>query len=327
MFVCLRCGQSTGLPTCERCGYGFEMVDGVYQLTADPSANLSGNGVRYIGYDAIGEYYHGRGWTDAPCDPVEMADGRMIADLTERGVVLDLGSGGGNHAVPAALCGCTVVAGDIAQVLLKLLLRKAAANGVPSDRLLPCRMNALSVPMSDASIDGVLLNSVLHLISEPERVLSQVHRVLKPGGKLIMLVHSEGIRPEEEPALEAQNRLYGDRQADLYRRYWVILDGMGVKPTPRRQDFDQIGACKVAFASHAQSTAELPARQVVKLSDYFLYRMGGKGYSEQQGVPDPLHQQAFSRVLDEFREKYGPDFAETAHVSTVIRVACHAFTK
>ena len=162
MFVCLRCGQSTGLPTCERCGYGFEMVDGVYQLTSDPSANLSGNGVRYIGYDAIGEYYHGRGWTEAPCDPVEMAGGRMIADLTARGVLLDLGSGGGTHTVPAALCGCTLVAGDISQVMLKLLLRKAAANSVHSNRLLPCRMNALSVPMTDASVDGALLNNVLH---------------------------------------------------------------------------------------------------------------------------------------------------------------------
>ena len=55
MFVCARCRHSTPLPTCERCGFAFEMVDGMYQLTADANANLSEDGVRYIGCDAVGE--------------------------------------------------------------------------------------------------------------------------------------------------------------------------------------------------------------------------------------------------------------------------------
>lgn len=33
MFTCLQCGKFTSLPTCQHCGYAFETVDGVYQLT------------------------------------------------------------------------------------------------------------------------------------------------------------------------------------------------------------------------------------------------------------------------------------------------------
>ncbi len=46
-------------------------------------------------------------------------------------------------------------------------------------------MNALEIPLTDNSIDTVVANSVLHLISNPEKVISEIYRVLKKGGKFI----------------------------------------------------------------------------------------------------------------------------------------------
>ena len=233
MFRCLGCGQFTALPQCVHCGYTFEVIDGVYQLTHDPSTNQDDSlGIKYIGYDRVGTYYHGPSWVDAECDARSLVVGEKIAELIGRGTLLDLGCGDGAHAVPAALHGCRVIAGDISNRMLGLLLKKAERNNVPPARITPCRLNALSIPVAEASVDGVVLNSVLHLISEPERVIDEVYRVLKPGGALMMEVNSSGVPDERQREIEERNREYTERENEFHRRYWEILEDMGVCQDP-----------------------------------------------------------------------------------------------
>ncbi len=47
-----------------------------------------------------------------------------------------------------------------------------------------------SMPLADASIDVVLITQVLEHIPEPIAVISEIHRVLKPGGTLLLSVPS-----------------------------------------------------------------------------------------------------------------------------------------
>jgi SAM-dependent methyltransferase len=42
------------------------------------------------------------------------------------------------------------------------------------------------IPVDDASFDGVLLTQVLEHVPEPARVLAELHRVLRPGGRLYL---------------------------------------------------------------------------------------------------------------------------------------------
>ena len=359
MFMCLHCGRFTALPTCQHCGSAFEIVDGVYQLTRDPNLNLDdGHGAKYIGYDRVGAYYYDKGYPGAVCKPADMVLAKKMAELIGAGVLLDVGCGGGTYAVPAALHGCTVIAGDISQVMLELMLRKAAANGVPAGCVIPCRMNALTIPLADASVDGVLASTMLHLISDPMRVIAEIRRVLKPGGKLMLTTNSPGANasaraqaapapapraaaqgddaaragatPQADaapqsgaagqaapasqqpgppaPAAMAVNREYTRRENEFHKRYWKFLNEVGVSSAHQSWSFDQYAACEAVFGNMVHLHIPFKAPITWTLSDGFLYRMGGKGFSRQQSIPDDLHAQVFARVLAEFTEAYGPDF-------------------
>jgi SAM-dependent methyltransferase len=117
MFRCLICHRFSSLPRCVHCGSIYETSNGIYQLTRDPNLNLDDTkGVKYLGYDRVGSYYGEKKWIN--CSPTNMLIGGKMAELTHRGMLLDLGCGYGTYSVPAALHGCTVIAGDISGVML-----------------------------------------------------------------------------------------------------------------------------------------------------------------------------------------------------------------
>ena len=326
VFTCLRCGGSTPLPRCRNCQCDFETVDGIYQLTDDPDTNLDADrGATYIGYERVGTYFHGRDWAESPCNPGSLALGAQVSELIAGGTLLDVGCGGGNHAVPAALHGCTVIAGDISNVMLRLLLQKAATNGADPARILACRFNALCLPLPEASVEGATLNNLLHLISEPERVIAEMHRVLQPGGKLIVQV------PTYEDARNAdRNAEYVRREMEFHRRYWELLKAQGITPAHRNWRFDQsaqFAAFEAVFGPGVRVEVEFSERQVRTMADYFLYRMGGKGFSAQQGVPEDAHAAAFARVVEGFRQQYGPDFGDLTCEIVTDGLALQVFEK
>ncbi|MFI0410444.1 class I SAM-dependent methyltransferase [Actinomadura sp. 3N508] len=95
--------------------------------------------------------------------------------------VLDLGCGGGRDARLLASLGRTVVAGDYAASILEWARGRSR-----EERRAPgfLRLNALALPLRDASIAGVWASgSLLHIPSaRMERALAEIHRVLTPGG-------------------------------------------------------------------------------------------------------------------------------------------------
>jgi SAM-dependent methyltransferase len=51
----------------------------------------------------------------------------------------------------------------------------------------PNRLDAAEMELPDASVDGFLCESMLEHAEEPERVIAEIHRVLRPGGRLLLL--------------------------------------------------------------------------------------------------------------------------------------------
>ena len=194
MFICPKCHCSMSLPICS-CGYSVPNFDGIWQLSDAPDAVKTGDGDLYIGYEEIGEAYSGnRKYI------IEEADGlvaREISELTGNGVFLDLACGDGCLTLPCAQSGTKIIAGDISNKMLGILKDRAQHLSISLDNVTLCRINALNIPIADESADTVAANSVLHLISNPQKVLDEIHRVLKTGGAFVCLDDAPGRQDDE----------------------------------------------------------------------------------------------------------------------------------
>lgn len=101
---------------------------------------------------------------------------------------LDAGTGSGRYAVAMALHGAEVTGCDISQT--GLTVARERANSVPN--LTFKQGSVLDLPFADASFDFVCCAGVLHHTPSIERGLDELTRVLKPGGKLFLLLYGAG---------------------------------------------------------------------------------------------------------------------------------------
>lgn len=127
-----------------------------------------------------------------------------------------------------------------------------------------------------------------------------------------------------------RNAEYARREVEFDERYWGLLTEKRISPAPRNRRFNQsaqIAVFEAVFGPGVRVDVDFSDRQVGSMTDYFLYRMGGKGFSAQQSVPEDIHAEAFSRVVQEFRDKYGPDFGDLTCEIVTDGLALQVFEK
>jgi arsenite methyltransferase len=108
-----------------------------------------------------------------------------VADLREGEVVLDLGSGGGIDVILSAKrVGPTGTAYgiDMTDEMLALAQRNAREAGATNVHFLKGEIEA--IPLPAASVDVIISNCVINLSTDKPRVLTEMQRVLKPGGRI-----------------------------------------------------------------------------------------------------------------------------------------------
>ena len=109
------------------------------------------------------------------------------ADLQEGETVLDLGSGGGIDCFLAAeRVGPTgqVIGVDMTSEMVARARKNAKKGDYPNVEFRLGEIEAL--PVADATVDVIISNCVINLSPERDRVLAEAHRVLKPGGRLVI---------------------------------------------------------------------------------------------------------------------------------------------
>lgn len=108
-----------------------------------------------------------------------------VAELQEGETVLDLGSGGGIDVILSAnrvgLTG-TVYGLDMTDEMLALARRNIAEAGMPNVHLLKGLIE--QIPLPAGSVDVVISNCVINLSVDKAVVLTEIARVLKPGGRI-----------------------------------------------------------------------------------------------------------------------------------------------
>jgi len=108
-----------------------------------------------------------------------------LAALEAGDRVLDLGSGSGTDVFCAAVSvGETgrVVGVDFTDAQLARSTSLAEAHDFTNVEFLEARIDDL--PFDDGSFDVVISNGVIDLIPDKDAVLSEAHRVLRPGGRI-----------------------------------------------------------------------------------------------------------------------------------------------
>lgn len=96
---------------------------------------------------------------------------------TKSGKALDLGCGTGNYTLELKKRGFEVIGLDASEEMLKIACSKGL-NCIKGD--------AYSLPFPDESFDLVLSVTMFEFIHEPENVIAEIHRVLKPGGEVLI---------------------------------------------------------------------------------------------------------------------------------------------
>jgi arsenite methyltransferase len=114
-------------------------------------------------------------------------------------IVLDLGCGGGIDTLLAARAvapGGRAIGLDMLAEMLDVAARHAAEADLTNVEWL--RGDLEDIPLPDASVDVALSNGVVNLSPRKSRVFAEVHRVLRPGGRLVAadLVVDDDLPPE-----------------------------------------------------------------------------------------------------------------------------------
>ena len=93
--------------------------------------------------------------------------------------VLDVGAGTGFLTEVAAKIAAKVIALDFSRGMSEEAIAKMGSGNVEF------RIgNVESMPLQDSSVDAVIGNMVLHHCPHPETAISEISRVLKPGGRI-----------------------------------------------------------------------------------------------------------------------------------------------
>ena len=124
----------------------------------------------------------------------------MVADLHEGETVLDLGSGGGIDVILSAkrVAPTGLAYGlDMTDEMLALARQNQQEAGITNAIFLKGMIE--QVPLPADSVDVVISNCVINLSTDKATVLTEVARVLKPGGRVGVsdVVAEDRLSPEE----------------------------------------------------------------------------------------------------------------------------------
>ena len=110
IFICTTCGNLLNgfIPVACECGFNIPVINGVYQFTNDNPISVEDGGLKWLGYELVGENYEPGYVYNKVNDSI--GDSRNFANYIGTGkIILDLGAGLGGSSISFALSGLQAI--------------------------------------------------------------------------------------------------------------------------------------------------------------------------------------------------------------------------
>lgn len=166
---------------------------------------------------------------------------RAMVDVSRGNKLLDVGGGTGYLASQLTDLFSRIVIVDPSAGMLSVAKRR---------NLQTCQASALALPFADGHFDAILCTDALHHIKQADRAITEMNRVLQPGGSLVILefhIHgpagwlfflferllldrSEFLTPDQLHSLMVRQGMQGTSQRITRTQYLYV----GRKPTKDR---------------------------------------------------------------------------------------------
>ncbi|MFH1497322.1 MAG: bifunctional demethylmenaquinone methyltransferase/2-methoxy-6-polyprenyl-1,4-benzoquinol methylase UbiE [Verrucomicrobiota bacterium] len=173
--------------------------------------------------------------------------------------ILDLATGSGDvaFALADALPAGTAITGmDFCQPMLDEAVAKQNTRRDPA-RITFCQGDGLNLPLPDAAFDAVTVSFGLRNMADRHRALREMHRVLRPGGRVCVLEFSQPqrwFRPLYYFYLKnilphIAGRITGDKQAYDYLCGSIndYPDHLAMREEVLRAGFDDVRVIRFTF--------------------------------------------------------------------------------
>ncbi|HEX2214981.1 MAG TPA: methyltransferase domain-containing protein [Mycobacterium sp.] len=158
-------------------------------------------------------------------------------------VVLDIGSGSGTDLLIAALA-VGPAGRAIGLDMTPAMRAKAAANAraMGADNVELLDGNAESIPLPDGSVDVVTSNGVINLVPDKAAAVREIHRVLRPGGRVQIADIVVGDVPSE--ACRSNPQLWAECivGATTYADYRESFRAAGFEAVEQLSELDYFAA-------------------------------------------------------------------------------------
>jgi demethylmenaquinone methyltransferase/2-methoxy-6-polyprenyl-1,4-benzoquinol methylase len=202
-------------------------------------------------FSRIAPYYDGLNHLFSLC-----TDSYWRSVLARRAVgkrILDVCTGTGDTAIALARgrAGAEIIGLDFSAAMLRIGERKLARRGLAS-RVRLVDGDALSLPFADNSFDSVSIAFGLRNLPDRRRGLAEMSRVLKPGGKLLVLEFAPPTRS-----------MWG-----LAFRWYLrwIIPALGELVSRARGAYRYLFSSVVAFHTPEEMVAMLEGAELVDLN-------------------------------------------------------------